>query len=300
MRSFIPPNHDLQAKTGRLFELDGLFYKFITSDSVSCEVRKLRLGFPRNLICIAGYLFKVSMISVLNWSRVRAKSIVIPRMTELFFPLDGDSYDWQHLSIELIAFEYQSQLHHIEPTAFSQWVSLRSICIPVSVRLFPHDCFNSCKLLSSLTFERGSIVTQIDFFSLYSCSSLKSICLPASLAIIDGSNFYDSVISHIAVEDGNRHFRVCGDFLIDFEGITVIRYFGSDSHVRLPRNIEILGTQYFSDHKSLSSLTFGSGSKLTLIEAGPFIAVHHYNPFVFLLCCRWLMPRLLQRLGLEF
>jgi hypothetical protein len=51
--------------------------------------------------------------------------------------------------------------------------------------------------------------------------------------MIDGSTFSLTRVSKITVEEGNRHFQVSGDFLLDFEGISVIRYFGCDAHVKL-------------------------------------------------------------------
>jgi hypothetical protein len=42
------------------------------------------------------------------------------------------------------------------------------------------------------------------------CSSLKSICFPASLQAIDASAFEQAGISTITIAEGNRHFSVSG------------------------------------------------------------------------------------------
>jgi hypothetical protein len=89
---------------------------------------------------------------------------------------------------------------------------------------------------------------------------------------IHGSALARTGISKIIVEDGNRYFRVAGDFLLDFEGTSLIRYFGSDSIVDLPHHIEVLCSGCFHDCASLCSLTFKSGSELTCIET---IALSH-------------------------
>jgi hypothetical protein len=86
------------------------------------------------------------------------------------------------------------------------------------------------------------------------------------LQIIDGSAFANIGISEITVEEGNRHLRVSGCFLVDLEGITIIRYFGYERNVQLNRDIEIVGSGCFSDCRWISSLTFESGSKLRRIE----------------------------------
>jgi hypothetical protein len=106
--------------------------------------------------------------------------------------------------------------------------------------------------------------------ALSECSLLKFIRLPASLQMIDGSALAQTRISPITVEAGNRYFRVVGDFLLDFDGVSVIRYFGSDSTVTLSNHIEILGQSSFDSCHSVCSLTFESGSRLTRIEANAF------------------------------
>jgi hypothetical protein len=87
--------------------------------------------------------------------------------------------------------------------------------------------------------------------------------------MIDGSAFAPT-ISAITVENGNRHFRVSGAFLLDFSGISIIRYFGSDPNVALARHIEILNPGCFCGCESLRSLIFQSGSRLRRIEAYAF------------------------------
>jgi hypothetical protein len=101
--------------------------------------------------------------------------------------------------------------------------------------------------------------------------------------MIHGSNFFATVISHIAVEDGNRHFRAYGDFLSDFAEITVIQYFGHAKNVRLNRDIEILGvnvslvaSHYYHWHLNLDLNSLES-DRLRSISA------NYCDPFVFLL-----------------
>jgi hypothetical protein len=162
---------------------------------------------------------------------------------------------------------FNSRLQRIASKAFSWCSSLQSICIPYSVELLGEHCFEGCGSLSTVTFESGSKLTRIEQYAFSGCSSLRSISLPASLEMIDGSALLLTGISRITIEDGNRHLRISGNLLLDFEGICVIRYFGTDSTVILSRDIEILGPSSFQCCKSLSSLKFESGSKLRRIGA---------------------------------
>jgi hypothetical protein len=70
----------------------------------------------------------------------------------------------------------------------------------------------------------------------------------------------------VTVEDGNSHLRVSDNFLLDFEGITAIRYLGSDPSVTLKAGVEILGPECFSECAFLCSLAFEPGSRLRRIE----------------------------------
>jgi hypothetical protein len=51
----------------------------------------------------------------------------------------------------------------------------------------------------------------------------------------DGTN-----LREISVAEGNLHFKVCGDFLLDFERIAIKLYFGRGGAVTIPKTIERL------------------------------------------------------------
>jgi hypothetical protein len=101
----------------------------------------------------------------------------------------------------------------------------------------------------------------------FSCSSLKSVHLPASLQFLHHKAFPWAKVFEITIEEGNRHFRVWGDFLIDIDGVRVVRYFGHDRTVTLRDEIETLGVGCFFWCPRLWSLVFERGSKLKRIEA---------------------------------
>jgi hypothetical protein len=142
--------------------------------------------------------------------------------------------------------------------------SNRHVTIDCDVEVLSVGCFSYLNT-ASLTFESGSRLTRIESKALYLCMSLQSICLPASLESIDGSAFSGSGISQITVEEGNRHFSVSGRFLMDFEGTSIIRYFGWDKEVTVSRDVEVLGPKCFYECYYISSLTFEPGSKLRQI-----------------------------------
>jgi hypothetical protein len=60
-------------------ELDGLFYNFTACYSLSCEARGQDAVFPRNLVCIRGVLYHVSVFRSWSPATLAIESIIIPR-----------------------------------------------------------------------------------------------------------------------------------------------------------------------------------------------------------------------------
>jgi hypothetical protein len=168
--------------------------------------------------------------------------------------------------IGLFAVESQSKLNEITSDGLSHLNSLKFLCIPASVAVLQANSLSDCKALQSLTFESGSQLREIQESSISGCSALRSLCLPASLQQINGLALARSAIRRISVEDGNEHFSVLGDFLLDFEGISIIRYLGSDPHIELDSEFEQLCVGSFFQCTFLRSLTFACPN-LTRIEA---------------------------------
>jgi hypothetical protein len=98
--------------------------------------------------------------------------------------------------------------------------------------------FYDCRSLSDLSFESGSELRQIGDSAFHGCSSLDSVIFPASVEVIHVSAFIGSAVSSIAFEDCNSHFRVYDSFLLDFEGLRLVRSFDDSSSVVIPSDIE--------------------------------------------------------------
>jgi hypothetical protein len=99
---------------------------------------------------------------------------------------------------------------------------------------------------------------------------LKSIVIPASVTTISGLAFACSSIENISIQEGNSHFQVLGQFLLDFRGRSLIRYFGSDSLVSVPPEIEVLQDYCFAHCISITKLIFESESSLRDIGSHVF------------------------------
>jgi hypothetical protein len=63
---------------------------------------------------------------------------------------------------------------------------------------------------------------------------------------MDGSSLARCGLREIAIESGNRFFGVIGDFVVDFEGVTIVRCFGTEKEVTIPKEIEMIGDNSFA------------------------------------------------------
>jgi hypothetical protein len=140
-----------------------------------------------------------------------------------------------------------------------------SFCVPKYVEVIGQSCFADLNHLASVTFESGSNLREIEDNAFWGCSSLKSLCLPASVSKIAGSTFTNSSIETIAVEQANPHYFVRGDFLVASYGPTFVRYFGVSPDLILGRDFTVMGISCFSYCKHLLTVRFKAGSTLRRI-----------------------------------
>jgi hypothetical protein len=179
-------------------------------------------------------------------------------------------------AVEVLEFEAGFKLRRLPN--LSKCRSLKSICIPSSVTQLQSGLFFSPEFeltrfvfpLETIAFAPGSSLRQIDAFAFGYCSFLKSITLPASVSVVNGASFCRCGLSRIEVEPGNKHFAVSDHFLLDITGTRLIRYFGENSAILIPDEIEILTQSCFEECKSVVSVEFGHDSRASLIEDRAF------------------------------
>jgi hypothetical protein len=142
--------------------------------------------------------------------------------------------------------------------------------IPREIEVISKSAFASRGRLSSVEFEGDSRLRRIECHAFAYCDSLHSICLPRFLKTIDPSAFEWSGIDSIEIAEGNEHLRVSGDFLLSFDGQSLILYFGRARRVRIPREIEVICEDPFSVHPSIRKLDFDRDSRLRRISNRAF------------------------------
>jgi hypothetical protein len=125
-------------------------------------------------------------------------------------------------------------------------------------------CFCECSNLSDLRFESGSRLWSLDDFAFYNCSSLESISLPAFLTEITGLALAVSGLRNVIVDGENFCLQIHGSFVVD-DLRSLVRYFGDQADVVIPRDFSCVGKGCFNQCKSVSCVTFESGSEISIL-----------------------------------
>ena len=128
-------------------------------------------------------------------------------------------------SLATVTFEKGSQLKTIAGDsydgAFSDCTALTSIEIPASVETIEATAFKRCSKLTTITFEKGSLLKTIGggYYSSYyygaflGCSSLTSIEIPASVETIEATAFKRcSKLTTVTFEKGSQLKIIGGGF----------------------------------------------------------------------------------------
>ena len=183
-------------------------------------------------------------------------------------------------SLATVTFEKGSQLKTIAGDsydgAFSDCTALTSIEIPASVETIEATAFKRCSKLTTITFEKGSLLKTIGggYYSSYyhgafsDCSSLTSIEIPASVETIEATAFSDcSKLATVTFEKGSQLKIIGGGYSSSY-------YYGaflgcsSLTSIEIPASVETIEATAFYDCSKLTTVTFEKGSQLKIIGGG--------------------------------
>jgi hypothetical protein len=103
-----------------------------------------------------------------------------------------------------------------------------------------------------------------------SFTRLLSIVIPASVEVVHGSALSDCALANVEVASGNRHFSTDESFLYRDGETVVVRFFGSQGTVRIPKKIIIVGESAFYRCRLLERIEVEARSQMRRIEKKAF------------------------------
>ena len=114
----------------------------------------------------------------------------------------------------------------------TKYIKITSVEIGADVLSIGSSAFSNCTSLAKITFAKGSKLTGIGDFAFYNCSKLADVAIPATVTAIGTNAFSGSGIKSVAI----------------------------------PAGVETLPAGAFENCKSLATVTFAEGSKLTIMQ----------------------------------
>jgi hypothetical protein len=143
------------------------------------------------------------------------------------------------------------------------------ITIPRDIVILGKYCLSECSSLTSVSFADGSKLKEIEHCAIFG-TDLSMFHIPASVERICGSAFGGCTTRRITVDEGNLQFRIDGEFLVDWDGRELIRYFGGSSRVFIEEGIEVLSFGCFYGHPHVVHCDLSDRSRLRSVKAKAF------------------------------
>jgi hypothetical protein len=182
---------------------------------------------------------------------------IIPRECESL----GDACFARWASPKRIVFADGSRLTRIGDSAFSNCVSLMSLCIPASVESIGELSFESCIAMLQLTFEQGSRLAQIGASAFFECSRLSSICIPPQVQEIRYECFARChSLSALSFERGSTLTRIDHTALSECRSLRLME---------VPAQLKIVELSLLRHCTELSQLRFEVPSQLKDLHLPP-------------------------------
>lgn len=168
----------------------------------------------------------------------------------------------------------------IDPGAFCDCISLKSVTIPGSVECIGSQAFSWCYGLEEVTISDG--VSGIERDAFYGCKRLSSVMIPKSVRTIHPAAFAACPrLENIVVDEGNPVFKSVSNCCLTKDGRTLVcgcktsvipagvghisdyafmRSFALRS-IEIPEGVESIGYWAFFDCASLKSISLPSSLK---------------------------------------
>jgi hypothetical protein len=141
--------------------------------------------------------------------------------------------------------------------------------ISSSVETIGERCFEHCCKITTITFGDSLKFNRIGEHA-FAQSGLTSIAIPASTQEIDGSAFVRWPLIELRVAPGSRNFMTGGNLRLTWHGTEIVRYFGRELEVLVPKEVELIAKPCFAGYTQVEGVFFEGGSKLLRIGRSAF------------------------------
>lgn len=159
-------------------------------------------------------------------------------------------YDLRLENVEILS-EYEGcPVVSIEPGAFKDNKTLKSVVLPSTLQSIGAEAFSGCLNLQSLTLNNG--LTTIGENAFYNCQKLTEVVMPNSLSNIHPTAFSqcDNIVLVVQPDSYPKNYAIANnvrfkcytedgyDYIYNNQQITIINYSGTDSNLIIPSTID--------------------------------------------------------------
>lgn len=146
--------------------------------------------------------------------------------------------------------------------AFCYCSSLTTIEIPASVETINQTAFQECTSLSTVTFEKNSLLKTIEYQTFYNCFALSAIEIPKSVETIEYDAFANCTsLTMLSFEDGSQLKTIGFSAFSNLPALTT---------AVIPASVESIEYNAFKNCTSLATLIFDENSQLKTIGVSAF------------------------------
>jgi hypothetical protein len=146
---------------------------------------------------------------------------------------------------------------------------LTAVYLAASVEVISAHCFAGCELLADLDITSDSKLAVIEEEAFWDCLRI-GFYIPRSLERMDGSAFppcQPLLPLTLRIDPQNRHFRFRPPFLLDFAGVSIVRYLGVSHEVAIPKHVQRLGPRSFRSAFGLERVILSNAEVSSIGEA---------------------------------
>lgn len=162
--------------------------------------------------------------------------------------------------LDTLVFENESRIWSLPGRIFPK-SGVRVIWFHDGMEILVKESIYGCKSLESVSFSANTRLRRIEAQA-FSKSILYSFNIPGSVEFVHPLAFDKCKISMITVDESSLHLRMLNGFLATKDRNCLIRYYGSESLVEIPKDAIEIGKYCFMSDSTLESVHFEAGSKV--------------------------------------